>query len=75
MIIFGDLTIDPPLLLTTLSIMIEFTSLLSSRSEQNTTMNDLFNHLFIELWNKMINFTGYFKVCSPHHSCTYSYDR
>ncbi|CAF1515849.1 unnamed protein product [Rotaria sordida] len=46
----------------------------SSHFEQNTTVNDLFHQLFIESWNPMINFTGYFHICSPN-SCTYSYNR
>ncbi|CAF1150483.1 unnamed protein product [Rotaria sp. Silwood1] len=39
---------------------------LSSRFEQNTTVNNLFDQLFIESWNLVINFTGYFHMCSPH---------
>ncbi|CAF4440264.1 unnamed protein product [Rotaria sp. Silwood2] len=105
--IFGDLTIDPPLLLTIPGIMVGclpynslfestlecfynqscidqvqlfinelllVTPLSSSRFEQNTTVIDLFDDLFIELWIQKINFTDYFQVCSPH-SCLYSYDR
>ncbi|CAF1223849.1 unnamed protein product [Rotaria sp. Silwood1] len=105
--VFGDLTIDPPLLLIIPGIMVgclPYNSLFSStlecfynqscidqiqifinglslvtplslsRFSQNTTVNDLFNQLFIELWNEKINFTNYFQVCSPQ-SCTYSYDR
>ncbi|CAF3338151.1 unnamed protein product [Rotaria sp. Silwood2] len=104
---FGDLTTDPPLLLTIPGIMVGclpydsllrstfecfynqscidqiqifinglelITPLSSSRFEHNTTVNNLFDQLFIELWNQTINFTGYFQVCSPH-SCTYSYAR
>ncbi|CAF4239831.1 unnamed protein product, partial [Rotaria sordida] len=46
----------------------------SSHFEKNTTVNDLFHQLFIESWNRMINFTGYFHICYPN-SCTYSYNR
>ncbi|CAF1451329.1 unnamed protein product, partial [Rotaria sp. Silwood1] len=49
-------------------------TLSSSRFEHNTTVSDLLDQLFIELWNPIINFTGYFHMCSPL-SCTYSYDR
>ncbi|CAF4698238.1 unnamed protein product, partial [Rotaria sp. Silwood2] len=49
-------------------------ALSSSHFEKNATVNDLFNHLFIEFWNEKINFSNYFHICSPH-SCRYLYSR
>lgn len=50
------------------------TPLLSSSFEQNTTVSELFNNLFIESWNQAMNYSGYFYTCSPL-TCSYSYNR
>ena len=45
-----------------------------SRFAQQTTVSELFDQLFSELWNEKKSFTGYFQACSAN-LCTYSYVR
>lgn len=43
-----------------------------SRFYVNTTVSNLVNHLFIEQWLTMSNYSSYFHRCSPT-SCSYTY--
>jgi hypothetical protein len=45
---------------------------ISSRFSVNTTIETMFNELFIEDWHNTSNFTGYFYACAPI-SCSYTY--
>jgi hypothetical protein len=44
----------------------------SSRFSVNTTIETMFNELFIEDWHNTSNFTGYFYACAPI-SCSYTH--
>ena len=45
---------------------------ISSRFSINTTIESMFNELFIEEWQNTSNFTTYFQMCAPI-SCSYTY--
>ena len=45
---------------------------ISSRHSITTTIETMFNELFIEEWHDQSNFTSYFSACAPK-SCSYRY--
>ena len=45
---------------------------LPTRFSTNTTVESIFNELFIEEWHNQSNFTAYFHACAPY-ACSYTY--
>ncbi|UJR07153.1 hypothetical protein I4U23_011441 [Adineta vaga] len=41
-------------------------------STENTSINTLVNRIFVENWITILNYSNYYKICSPIY-CTYSY--
>lgn len=50
---------------------VNWTNSLLTSKQQNVSVNDYFNNLFIESWSTHINYSKYFEKCAPAY-CTYT---
>ncbi|CAF0826349.1 unnamed protein product [Adineta steineri] len=52
--------------------IIPLNATVSSRFQVNTTVNTMFEQLFVETWQNSSNFTSYYNACHPK-ACSYTY--